>query len=159
MTDGIRRRGRRAAILLRAGLISLIVLPSLTAFAVPAQASTAKETCRHSLVGTWQASVETSLPSAGETTFVFRADGTIEPPPGEPVTDTWQAISCNYFVFDIVHPNLNGQGEVIGEVRGHQDGLLVRNHFVSRGTSVIYDLDDQVIRSFEVQVRAVRVIT
>ncbi|TDB80613.1 MULTISPECIES: hypothetical protein [unclassified Micromonospora] len=135
---------------------AVAVLGSAVALA-PAPAAATESTCPHSLVGTWRAKVQTSLPSTGETTFVFNPDGTIEPPPGEPVTDTWRAVGCNGFTFNIVHPHYDASGNVDGEVRGYQNGVLFGDRFASHGSSTVYNLNGEPQRSFTVQVKAERV--
>ncbi|HEX6970563.1 MAG TPA: hypothetical protein VF174_17360 [Micromonosporaceae bacterium] len=155
MINPLTSGGRLARAALRA-LAALVLLVPAALIPGTAQAASG-ENCRYSLVGTWHARVETSLPSSGETTFVFREDGTIEPPEGEPVTDTWQPVDCHRFTYVIVHPRVNAEGVVVGEVRGHQDGYLGRDRFYSSGTSVIYDLDGEPVSSFTVRVWAERV--
>ncbi|MEO3930506.1 hypothetical protein ABGB07_42665 [Micromonosporaceae bacterium B7E4] len=151
-----RYRSISRSLALTAGALSFVAALPALAISEPAAAA-APANCRYSLVGTWTAQVVTSIPSSGTTRFVFRADGTIQPPAGQPVTDTWAATSCNGFYFDIVHPHLDANGTVDGEVRGHQDGCLLGNSFVSSGVSRVYDLDGDEVSSFTVDLQATRV--
>ena len=119
-------------------------------------ATTEDENSRPSLVGTWVADVVTSIPSTGQTTIRFNADGTVTPVTGSG-TGTWTAGQGNRFSFDLEHPVVGSGGEVTGNVVAHQDGnLLGEDRFSSSGDSTTYDLNGTVVRSFTVELSAVR---
>lgn len=147
----VRAAWRRAAVAVL--FVPAVLIGGGAATAAPGDGGPA---CGHGLVGSWDVHVRTSLPSAGDITLTFLPDGTIEPPPGEPVTDTWEAVNCHRFTFRVVHPDLNAAGEVIGEVRGEQELALARDRFTSHGTSTTFDLEGQPVSSFRVWLRATR---
>jgi hypothetical protein len=103
-------------------------------------------------VGTWSAQVQTSIPSAGTTSFTFLADGSM----GND-TDTWYRTGRTTFSYDIKHPHKDTTGAVDGSVVGHQDAVMSdRDHWTSHGVSKILDLQGNVVSSFTVDVVATR---
>jgi hypothetical protein len=149
--------GSRAA--LRRMAVAVLMVPAVligSGAAATAAPGESLPVCEQSLIGTWDVHVRTSLPSSGDINLTFLPDGTIEPPPGEPVTDTWESVTCHRFTFRVVHPAVDATGEVIGEVRGDQAGVLLPERFVSQGTSIIYNLEDEPVGSFKVWLRATR---
>ncbi|WP_282700357.1 hypothetical protein [Streptomyces sp. CC219B] len=149
-TSTAAHRTRRRA--LRALAVTVLAVPSLVAAGGAAEADTARAAKYCSPVGTWTAQVTTSIPSAGTTSFTFRADGTM----GND-TDTWYRTGRTTFSYDIWHPHRDASGNVDGSVEGHQDAVMSdADHWTSHGVSQVIDLQGNVVSSFTVDVVATR---
>uniref|UniRef100_UPI0018DE5EF2 hypothetical protein n=1 Tax=Saccharomonospora saliphila TaxID=369829 RepID=UPI0018DE5EF2 len=116
--------------------------------------SSAEAPSRRTLEGTWDASVRTTIPSEGETTLTFLADGTLAPPD----TGTWCEGPNGAFSFELRYTNYDENGEVVGHTEGYQHGQLSPRGetFTSSGVSTVYDTDGAVVRIFELDIEAVR---
>lgn len=111
------------------------------------------------VVGTWSADVNTTVPSSGTVTYVFRPDGTMTLTAGTAsVSGTWQAGRGDRFTFVIDNALTDSNGNVTGEAHAVQDSELHgKNAFTSTGTTVETDLAGNVITTFQVNITASRI--
>ncbi|WP_019819091.1 hypothetical protein [Saccharomonospora saliphila] len=106
------------------------------------------------LQGTWDAEVRTTIPSEGESTLTFLADGTLGPPD----SGTWKDGPHGTFTFDLRYTRYDEDGTVIGHTEGHQQGRIDQHGltFRSAGTTEVYDLEGNVVQRFDLFISATR---
>jgi hypothetical protein len=110
------------------------------------------------LIGSWLAHVVTSLPSSGDVSYAFRVDGTLRVTAGGRTVDgTWKRGPGSTFSFAIHQELRDASGNLVALRDATQAGSLADvDHFSSTGTTVDRDLSGNVIRTFQVDVTAVR---
>lgn len=117
------------------------------------------------LVGTWTAtSAIGGVPAPYSTTFVFRADHTVEAigpegPDGEPAfggPGHWIARPDGSFVYHVTHPLPDPEGGAPGTIHSIQQVTVAGDTHESSGTAVLHGPDGSVAGSFDVTLRATR---
>jgi hypothetical protein len=103
------------------------------------------------LVGTWATTLTVNSNPPSQITLIFkrnhsltligakRADGT----PTYVGTGRWDCTATG-FHFTVTHPLPDANGNVIGTVKGEQDGTVTGDTFASSGKSYLYKTDGTV---------------
>ena len=151
---------RRAVVL--AGIASLTVALPLgveAASATPAHlAGTEHKATSDSLVGFWNGTVKTTIPTGGNVVYRFNADGTMEVIVGaKGFAGQWTQNSGDTFSFEVTLPETDSSGNLTGFSYAVQQGRFASaKTFTSSGVTTIYDLHGNVTKSFGVDVTATR---
>lgn len=163
---------RRAAVL--AGTASLTVTLPLGGNAASASAQrpappAASATTAHlagtrhkadhdSLLGFWNGTVKTTIPTGGSVVYRFNTDGTMEVIVGaKGFAGQWTQNSDGTFSFEVTLPETDSSGNLAGFSYAVQHGQFTSaKAFTSSGITTIYDLHGNVTKSFGVDVTATR---
>lgn len=128
------------------------------AVVLAAHQATARQASCYSPVGLWNGTVQTTIPTGGTVVYKFNSDDTVEViADGTAYPGMWkQNADCGVF-FEITLPETDSAGNLTGFSYAEQNAVFTNpNSFTSSGTTRIWDLNGNVIQSFDVYITATR---
>lgn len=160
---------RRAVLIGSAVLLSLTLGAGVSLASVTSPAATTQATSgaahavatpegRHSLIGLWNGTVRTTIPTGGNVVYRFSPDGTMAVIVGTAAyPGMWKENADGTFFFEITLPETDSSDNLTGFSYAEQNATLVSpGKFTSSGNTRIFDLQGNVIKSFDVYITATR---
>ncbi|RLV08803.1 hypothetical protein CTZ27_08605 [Streptomyces griseocarneus] len=153
----------------RTGLVAASVVAAVAGLgataavaAEPAQATVAhvaaQADAHNSLVGVWKVK-GTADGKPVEPIFTFKADGTFTMVPEDHAYNgagTWKEERDGSFTFHLEHNIYGPDGKALFQIRADQAGKVTGNSFTSSGISGRYDLNGNLIETFNVTISGTR---
>lgn len=133
----------------RLGLVSAAVVLASTTLALGATPALAHKA--DPLVGTWATTLTVNSNPPAQVTLIFKRNHTLTligatRPDGTPAyvgTGRWDCTASG-FHFTVTHPLPDANGNLLGTVKGEQNGSVTGDTFASTGTSYLHKTDGTV---------------